>query len=788
MRTTLDFFLIMAKILNKRKWDIIIPALAILGTVALGATIKIPMSLQSFNAGELSPLLNARSNFPKYHSGAKTLENMLVRSQGPVERRPGTKYIAEVKDATDTIRIIPFEYSTSDAYIIELGDEYARFYRAGAQIQDGGSAYEVVTPWDSNDVFELQFVQDAEFMRLAHPDYQPYKLTRTTASHTSFTCTAIDFSGGPFFPDNDDDTQTITASAKTGTVTLTTTSALFDSDHVGALWRIRHLVDANTVSGYVSGGASSATLEVFKGQSFDMVTGDWWGATIKIERSYDEGSTWDDATQVWTVDSHADGNLQYAGKESYANALYRVTVPTLTWGSCYVTLSTRSGVFGGAVEITVVSDANTATAIVEDNNKLADVTATYRWAEGMWSDYRGWPRTVEHYEQRCVYGGSDTFPQTIWASVTADEDSEYDNFDAADANDDDAYMFILPGMNPIQWMRAQEYLMIGTTGGVGRFGMTNAATTPANLDYRMQSHTGSDYIQAVRAVDSILFVERGGQKVREVGYTFASDSYVATDMTILAEHITGTGITSIAFQYRPDPILWCVRDDGQLLSFTYNKRHEVQAWARQTTDGTFDSVAQIPGTDEDVVYTVASRTIDSNDVSYIENFAPLNWTDQNDAWFVDSGTTDGNDVGHLEGEEVVILADARPIGPNTVSSGAVAATGYTNYVMGLPYTSIYESMPLVAQGEAALLKTAVLHINYDFQDTLACNHGTDADNVTAIQFSEDDFATTIDAFTGVKTTTFPRGQSRDRTIYIDVNDPVPMTLRGINPQLEVMTD
>jgi hypothetical protein len=203
-------------------------------------------------------------------------------------------------------------------------------------------------------------------------------------------------------------------------------------------------------------------------------------------------------------------------------------------------------------------------------------------------------------------------------------------------------------------------------------------------------------------------------------------------------------------------------------------------------------VAVIPATDEDVVYTVVNRTIDSNSTRYVEHFAPLDWgTDQNDCWFVDSGVTDGNSLSHLEGEEVTIFADGRPIGQETVSSGAITASGYTNYVIGLPYTSIYESMPLVAQGQgltSSLMKTAVLTVNYDFQETLACNHGWDATKTSAIQFSDDSFATTVDAFTGIKTVTFPRGISRDMTIYIDVNDPVPMKIRGINPQLQVVTN
>jgi len=94
-------------------------------------TIDPVLSIVSFNCGQVSPYMEARSDFAKYPSFCRTLENMLVLSQGPAVRRPGTAYIATAK--TGNGRLIPFEYSTDDTYIIELGNLYARFYRNGGQ-------------------------------------------------------------------------------------------------------------------------------------------------------------------------------------------------------------------------------------------------------------------------------------------------------------------------------------------------------------------------------------------------------------------------------------------------------------------------------------------------------------------------------------------------------------------------------------------------------------------------------------------------------------------------------
>lgn len=86
-------------------------------------------ALISFTTGQVSPRLEARSKFAKYKSSCRTLENFLVRTQGPVSRRPGTRYIADANDHTGQVRLIAFEYSTDDSYILSLEDGTMGFFR-----------------------------------------------------------------------------------------------------------------------------------------------------------------------------------------------------------------------------------------------------------------------------------------------------------------------------------------------------------------------------------------------------------------------------------------------------------------------------------------------------------------------------------------------------------------------------------------------------------------------------------------------------------------------------------
>lgn len=930
--------------------------LAIFSTLVLGQTVRQNISLNAFNAGELSPLMNSRSDLINYKTGAKTLENMLVRSQGPIQRRPGTKYIATVKDSNDPVRLFPYEDSTEVSYIIEAGDEYFRFYKDGAQIADGddpNNAYEIATPYDSNDLFEIQYAQDAQYMRFTHPNYPPCKLTCT--DNDDWTMEEIDFENGPFLDENEDRTITITPSGTSSTyydyyqlhddsqaavrgtswtcqtftasetydingvslklfrtgspgtvtasiratsggeptgndlasgtidgndittytgglwydisfssstsltadtayavvfraisgdasnslywrhdssnptysggsygsssnsgstwtmyttadfmfrttpdyddpnysnhvITLEATGDIFDFNHVGALWQISHIMEADSVNGetdyYTPTDMNSASLQIYERQLWDFSTHGTWSGTIAIQRSYDDGTTWEGVHPPRTYEY--DGQFQAADEERHEDALYRIHGENI-YGQLYYTLSSHSFIKRGVVEISSVTDSNTAESYVKDGYELGNTTATWRWAEGAWSEYRGWPRTICHHEQRCVYGGSDSYPENVWASIIIEKNEDYDNFTAGESDrDDDAWTYILPGNNPIQWILSREFLMIGTTAGIGRLGQPDKPITPTfDPTFRMQAMNGSAYIQAVPAADTILYVERGGKKVREVTYTYTSERYVAPDMTILAEHITGDGITQIAFQNRPDPILWCIREDGQLLSFTYNRHHAVESWARHTTgiSDDFESAAIISGSDEDELWITALRDVNSVDHRYIELFQPLNYgSDVNDAWFVDSGTDDVNDLDHLESETVYLFGDGEADTTYIVSSGAITpGDSFTEVAIGLPYTSVFNSMPLITYtdiGSNASQRTMVQNLVLDLYKTDSFYLGTDSTNKS--------LQTITTPYTGLRPQLdFPRGQFREMEIYIDTNSPTPFTLRGLSCELNI---
>src|SRR3990172_9077739 len=137
---------------------------------------------RSFSAGEVTPALAARADHISYTSGLRTCRNFIVLRHGGVANRPGTHFIAEVKDSTARTYLLRVAFDPEEQYVIEAGNLYFRFYTDGAQILNGsGDPYELVTPYVTADLPRLQWSQDEDVITLTHPLYPPHELGRIAA-------------------------------------------------------------------------------------------------------------------------------------------------------------------------------------------------------------------------------------------------------------------------------------------------------------------------------------------------------------------------------------------------------------------------------------------------------------------------------------------------------------------------------------------------------------------------------------------------------------------------------
>jgi hypothetical protein len=132
---------------------------------------KASPALNAFNAGEWSPLLDGRQDLSKYQIALKRMWNFFPKVQGPAVRRPGTRFVQAVKDSDKFVRLLPFEFSVEQAYIIEAGEGYFRFYRNNGRIEEHGSAVELGgSPYLEEHLAGLRYMQSADVLYLFHPD------------------------------------------------------------------------------------------------------------------------------------------------------------------------------------------------------------------------------------------------------------------------------------------------------------------------------------------------------------------------------------------------------------------------------------------------------------------------------------------------------------------------------------------------------------------------------------------------------------------------------------------
>lgn len=190
----------------------------------------------NFNGGEWSPLMYGRVDIAKYKNALAKCLNFIPTVQGGLTRRPGIPFVAEVKDSTKATRLQRFEFSITQAYVLEFGNQYVRFYTNDGQLLNAGIPVEVVTPYLEADLFNLIFTQSADTLYITHSNYQTYKLQRLSA--LSWQLVLVNFQDGPYLIQNST-TTTLTSTAATGVTTVTASVATFVATDVGRLIRLK---------------------------------------------------------------------------------------------------------------------------------------------------------------------------------------------------------------------------------------------------------------------------------------------------------------------------------------------------------------------------------------------------------------------------------------------------------------------------------------------------------------------------------------------------------------------
>ena len=475
------------------------------------------------------------------------------------------------------VRLVRFQFSDTQAYMLEFGNLYVRFYRDNGRIEETGIAVELATPYPTSVLFDLMFAQSADTMFIAHRDYAPRQIERT--SHVNWTINETAF---------------ISAPTSFVSVADAVTNGQFREDLTG--WTVISGNDV-TATGFdvdLDNSGTNAVLEQ--------------AVTVDAGQEYELNFNFIDHSH--TTSTSRKLTVQSGSTSGGTNHL----------ASTEVTLGQHSFTFTPAATPTYLRFSNT-------NAGVASVGAiSLRRTSGGTVDANTYPGAVTFYEQRLFWAGSRNHPQTFWGSQTG----SYLNMDQATADSDHSVQFSVAAdsLDAIVWVGSARDLILGSFGSEhSANGGVDNAIQPASINVTLQSAFGSERITPVNAGHALLFVSRGGKKLREFVFNFDVDGFKAPDLTLLAAHVTNDGITQMAYQQDPDSLCWCSTSTGELIGMTYLADQNVIAWHRHPLGGTLatvESVGTIPDVTkgEDQLWTAVKHSVNGVDSRYVGYLDP----------------------------------------------------------------------------------------------------------------------------------------------------------------------
>lgn len=192
----------------------------------------------NFTTGELDPLLRARVDLDQYGNALEKATNVVIQPQGGLKRRPGTRHLFELPaSAANGVRLVPFEFSVDDSYMLAFVDERMYVIKDGVVVNDinGTGENYLSTTITASMLDSINFTQSADTMIICHPDLQPVRLLRG-ATDADWEYTTIALGSIPqyaFTLTITNPAGTITPSAVAGNVTITASDSVFSSSSEG---------------------------------------------------------------------------------------------------------------------------------------------------------------------------------------------------------------------------------------------------------------------------------------------------------------------------------------------------------------------------------------------------------------------------------------------------------------------------------------------------------------------------------------------------------------------------
>lgn len=570
------------------------------------------------------------------------------------------------------------------------------------------------------------------------------------------------------------DEPTLTVSGISGEVTLSSDKSFFSSDMKGMWIKISQDIASKSVT--ASGAMTTDPIPV--GNGWKIITHGTWTGQVVIQKSTN-GGEWKDFR---TYKSNDDNNVSESGTVDEADNVRMRLVTTAGKADLTSTAYTKSGI----IQIETVNSATSATCLVKKVIGQAGKVDSYSF--GAWNEKYGYPRTVGFFQDRLIFAGTKTQPYVLWMSKTGD----YNNFSVEKASgtvtDDSAICLsfisrqqaeikhICPASDLFVLTDSNEWIVSG-----------GSTVTPSKCTNKAQTFRGCTEVEPISIGSRLIYVQKRSQTVRDMAYSFETDSYDGMDLTLLAKHLLrGKTIVDAAYMQDPDSRLYFVRSDGEIICLAYINDQKVYAWSHIITKGKYLSVCTVAAEETDEVYTAVER----NGKTYIEKMGTdKDSQDPKDYIMTDCSKVltfdepdDAASVDWITGT-VSVLADGKFFENVEIKEGTVTLPTKVSYmIIGYPYRMTIE-LPNVEiqaqngtmQGRYKNVRTVSLRLLHTLGGSIGNGVGRN-DTIKYEELSDQK----ICLYTGDKEITIPnQGVEKNGRVIITSSDPYPFYLAAL---------
>lgn len=738
-------------------------------------TTKISQS--AFTNGELTPALHARVDLDQYQRGLATCLNAIIHPHGGASNRAGTEFVIEVKDSTKAVRLIEFQFNTSDTYALEFGDQYMRVIRNGVQVESGGSPYEISTPYLEAELFDIKFVQSADIITITHPNHAPRELSR--ASHTSWTLSTITFAPSISAP-------TGLASSAPGAGNTYVVTAIAEESYEESLAS----ASANSTS-RTSTLSWTAVTGAIEYNVYLLSNGLYYYIGKAGTNSFTDSTLPLDYTQTPpTARNPFNASGDYPATVGYHNQRLCFgstnNNPQKLWMS-------KTGLFHNMTASSPLKDDDAITLTIDSNQvnairhivPLTDLSIMTSGTEAVITSndnaftFANLRRKIQSY-----YGASNVAPVVAGKSaIFIQEDGNvvreisYDdggNFAGSDRSIFSEHLFTgysivdmgyAKSPDSIVWAVRNDGVLLGltylleqnvfawhkhTTDGL----FESVCTIPENNE-------SATYFVVKRKINGTWkrYIERlHSRQFTDVKDCFFVDSGLSLDVPVTISGATQANPVVITATGHPF-------SNGDLID------HQDIVGMTELNGNRY------------AIANVTANTYELTDVDTGDNIDGTAFTAYESGGEAREAVTAISGLTHLEGETVSILADGSVVASQVVSSGAITLSNPASKVhIGLPYTTDIETLKPPSK-KVSGRKVSASSLTCQVHKSRGMFAGPDADNLFELKQTPTAYDSPIALFTGEVEIAVTSAWQNGGKVLIRQTDPLPLTILSIIPDI-----